>query len=47
MEKQYDVGDLWTIGHAEKLYKEKNVASVVTDGRYVRLEKEPISRQAK
>lgn len=47
MKKRYRAGDFWTIEYAEKLYKEKNVASVVEDGKYVRLEKEPICQPAK
>ncbi len=47
MKNRYEVGEFWTVGYAQDLYKEKNVASIVTDGKYVRLEKEPISRPAK
>ncbi len=45
--KKHDIADIFTIEMAQKLYKEHGVATIVTDGRYVQIEKESIAHQAK
>lgn len=45
--KKHDIADIFTIEMAQKLYKEHRVATIVTDGRYVQIEKESIAHQAK
>lgn len=47
MNKKHDVGRLLPIEFAQRIYKEHGIAHIVTDGRYVQIEKEPISRPAK
>ena len=45
--KKHDIADIFTIEMAQKLYKKHGVATIVTDGRYVQIEKESIAHQAK
>lgn len=45
--QKHDIGDVVTVETAEMLYREKGIATIVTDGRYVQIEKEPTSHQAK
>lgn len=47
LKQRHDIGDVFTIEMAQKLYKEHGVATIVTDGRYVQIEKESIAHQAK
>lgn len=46
-ENKFDVGNFVTVELAQKLYEEFGIATIVTDGRYVQIEKEPTSRPAK
>ena len=45
--KKHDIGDVWTIDAAMELYERKGIATIVTDGRYVQIEKESTAGQAK
>ncbi len=45
--QRHDIADIFTIEMAQKLYKEHGVATIVTDGRYVQIEKEPTTDQVK
>jgi hypothetical protein len=45
--KRYDVGAVIPVEFAQRMYKERGIALIVTNGRYVQIEKEPIRRQAK
>lgn len=45
--QKHDIADIFTIEMAQKLYKEHGVATIVTDGRYIQIEKEPIRCQTK
>jgi len=45
--QRHDIGDVFTIEAAEMLYKKRGIAIIVTDGRYVQIEKEPTSLPAK
>ena len=43
MNDKCDVGAILTIEFAQRMYKEHGIVHIVTDGRYVQIEKEPIS----
>ena len=45
--QRHDIGDVFTIEAAEMLYKKRGIAIIVTDGRYVQIEKESTAGQAK
>jgi hypothetical protein len=45
--QRHDIGDVMTIEAAVNLYKKRNIATIVTDGRYVQIEKESTAGQAK
>jgi len=47
MKQRHDIGDVMTIEAAVNLYKKRNIAIIVTDGRYVQIEKESTAGQAK
>lgn len=44
--KKLDIGDVFTIEAAQELYNKRRVATIITDGRYIQIEKEPISQSA-
>ena len=46
-EQKHDIGDVLTVETAEMLYKKRGIAIIVTDGRYVQIEKESTAGQAK
>ena len=46
-ENKFDVGNFVTVELAQKLYEELGIATIVTDGRYVQIEKESTAGQAK
>ena len=45
--RKFDIGHFLTLEIAQMMYEEYRIATVVTDGRYVQIEKEPIVDQAK
>lgn len=45
-ENKFDVGNFVTVELAQKLYEEFGIATIVTDGRYVQIEKEPTTGQS-
>jgi len=45
--KKLDIGDVFTIEAAQELYDKHRVATIITDGRYIQIEKEPTSLPAK
>ena len=45
--EKYDVAAILPIEFAQRLYQEFGIAQIVTDGRYVQIEKEPIRQLAK
>ena len=40
--EKFDVGSILPLEYAEKIYKEYGIAHIITDGRYVQIEKEPM-----
>lgn len=47
MSDKCDVGAILTIEFAQRMYKEHGIVHIVTDGRYVQIEKEPTTDQVK
>ena len=45
--QRHDIGNVMTIEAAVNLYKKRNIAIIVTDGRYIQIEKESTAGQAK
>lgn len=45
--QRHDIGDVMTIEAAQELYDKHRVATIITDGRYIQIEKEPTSLPAK
>ena len=44
--QRHDIGDVFTIETAQELYDKHRVATIITDGRYIQIEKEPTSQSA-
>jgi len=45
--QRHDIGDVMTIEAAQELYDKHRVATIITDGRYIQIEKESTADQAK
>jgi|GEM_PF-6137356 len=43
--EKYDVGSILPIEFVQMLYKKYGISTIVTDGKYVQTEKEPIACQ--
>jgi len=45
--QRHDIGDVLSVEAAQELYDKHRVATIITDGRYVQIEKESTAGQAK